>query len=853
MSSQRYTILLSENDLEAKAIAKLGRERGHRVIDWGMDWGGRLDPLDSRLQDLDPGVILVEIPHPAFEAFLRNSGKVVHVVDHHISLAADGSLIDRRHPRSSLEQVSALLGAGPLDKEQRQVSANDCGYIPALTAMNLDEEKIRALRNEELNIRLSHNTNAKSLEETKTWLKDNPDRIQVLDTKRPGKSKDPCLILVHAPTDYSACLLDAVYDWWQQKSKQKFGETRLEVLALYEGGGEDKKDDGTETPSNKLQEFEFSGSADRVALLEELAAESRNNAAARLALWAGGGGGGCFFSARDDLGTEDRAVSDLADSLLNELLTGNRPLVSWRSHFLQVLTTSKPFVPKSECFKAEKAENADRHYFLNHLRDLLIPASGDGGGDGGGAKSKSQDCLRSYRWNNPCCWDSPGLTFKITIPASSDKGDSKALHLEVPIKALRLHQFLDCVVVEWECAGGMEGHDQFKGIKFPDDKKPLWRHLLDPESRKISEGGLSTMAQLLDFNWAARQCFSPYENAGDSARVILSDGQGKRGELAFGIKRSDDEIDGWFASLLSLAGLKDQDPEKDLGPKLVFDERARVVSGVVALGKAPTTKAGQAKQRVTLARLRGVDPYEPTHFYATDFAEEELKKGWYGRFTNHDTYYMASEHSFTMLAHGWFAANHILPAHLPRPYKRLFLIALLYEATLHVFSRKMADLARGDGHPSDKEVRKLRQKFTTFANGLWFDTVSSQIQGDELFKLIREQMPIKEAYDALKNDIERTDELQDAIQTRAFSIIGAGGLILAITTSFLGMNVFDKETFDCFGGPLMGGLAMGAGVALVGVILVFLAWKRITGSKLALVGSVRSVWHCITSRKEDAR
>lgn len=855
---RQVSVVLAVNDLEATRIRALALERGCDVRALDLDWGVRIDPNDPRLQDLQPTVLLVELPNPAFEDKLRAEGKVVQIVDHHLTLGPAGQRLDRRRPRSSLEQVAALLDALPLGRRDRLVSANDRGFIPTLARQGLAEgvppdglaAEVRALRLDELAIRFGDAACAAArLEAALAWVRtaEARGRLRRFGTDRTDPD-DPHLILVHAPEEHAACINDALAFWRHEQGTPL--TQRLTSLVLTTA---------TDAPDAAATGLFFSGRAEHRgvvdALLDRLCGDDARGG--RLTLWAGGGGGpadgseaegGCFLGARDTLGTEAAALDRLADRILAETLTGNRPVLSWRSHFLQTLRLGAPLTlrPGQTRFRPEAPSPAHRAYFLGHVRDLLVPtADGPAYADPGPGPDPDPDpdqCgyLRSY------LWPAPPMRLQVRQPG---RRQGLSWQATLPLRAVRIHTFINgLAVIEWACAGGLPGFDRAgpDALAYAEADTGAWRQLLaidaafDPdsdgdsaESRGDGAGdradsdvpGLRTVARVLDFNRACRHTGSPYRNPDDSVLVDLLDADGRSlGALRFG-EAVTEGIDGWFAALL--AGLGEAVTLTE--PRLVFDERARVVSGLAVAGGAPETEAGQTQLRVTLARLRGIDDYDARHFYDPAFAEAELSAGWYRRFAGPGTHYLVSDHSFTVYAHGWFAPRFILPDHLPNLYRRLFLIALLYAATLNRFAQ---DASEASLHPIPEQrqrFRRLLTAFVRFANGLWFETVSSQVQGQELFALIREAQPIRADYAEVKAEIERTDALMAAIkeeedrqETKLIEGVGAVGLVLAIATGALGMNLIDGTAW-----PIWQRVATFCAVAAgLGVLVGGVLWRH---------------------------
>lgn len=143
MSEKRLWIL-PVNDGEMVEIRKLLVARGEQILESGQRWGAsweRLEPAVvegmERFHRLEPvgriyGVELAGAAPP---------GAVC--IDHHRYQDED-----RWNPKSSLEQVAAVVGT-TLDRWQELVAANDRGYIPAMRAMGASADEIAAVRQQD--------------------------------------------------------------------------------------------------------------------------------------------------------------------------------------------------------------------------------------------------------------------------------------------------------------------------------------------------------------------------------------------------------------------------------------------------------------------------------------------------------------------------------------------------------------------------------------------------------------------------------------------------------------------------------------------------------------------------------
>lgn len=795
---RRVSVVLSINDAEAVALAALARRAGAEIVDLALDWG---EGPAAALAALSPAaladtVILVETPAPEIEDRLRRAGRTVYVVDHHLYVTPAGALLDRRGPRSSIEQAAALLGVA-LAREEAAIAANDRGFYPELFAHfragGLDAEaalaETRALRRRELAIRrlvaARHPGTGPpdpgpadlaaaeaELAAAAAWYESAfaERRAVRLAPRRGAVQDDPELILLHAPRRLAPVLADAAYlDAYRRFVSERGGEgepPRLDLLMLFaddEAGRE-------AAPAAIL----FSGRGERVPLLEQFLARCREERRGPApAFYAGGGGATCF------LGMEATALapaerSALADALLAELGLGWRPLARWRTQFLQVLDTNRRdrfrLAPAATAvLEPLAADDQERAYFHAYLRDRLtppaerMPVRAD-------AELEARDyVLRSWRVRL-----SPA-SLRLEFPAGG-----RVLAAQIESVAVHL-AYYGIVVLEWSCAGA----------PFDAGGGALWQGLL-AGFPAAADGRIATLGELLDFNDYARHCFSSYANPWRRCDVTLRlDEAGGPVEetLQFGAAATANahRPAGWFKLLVERAlapfGVTPDELE------LLLDERAHLVAGAALAGPQPRLADAVLDADNMLARLAGADEYGAHFFYSVEFARAELERWRYRRFADVGTHYAFSGHALAMLGYGGFAADVVLgddpdQGHLSRMYRRLVVVNLVYRAVFGVLSRAIVEVAqqrvaaeaatpraadaatRARRHARLDEItertRRLRSDLVGFANAFWFEDVSSQMQGRELFDLIRGMAPAKPLYDELMQEVERADTLEQS-------------------------------------------------------------------------------------------
>ncbi len=98
-------------------------------------------------------VLIVEIPGPRKEAWIRQQDKELIIIDHHRYQD-----LDRSHPLSSLEQFTALFAHEACDFNRKEnqkkylIAVNDRDFIAGMHAAGASYQHMQAIRLEERQI-----------------------------------------------------------------------------------------------------------------------------------------------------------------------------------------------------------------------------------------------------------------------------------------------------------------------------------------------------------------------------------------------------------------------------------------------------------------------------------------------------------------------------------------------------------------------------------------------------------------------------------------------------------------------------------------------------------------------------
>lgn len=830
----RTSFVVCLNDLEALAILNLLRRTGWHAITVVAPYGSspRLD--DAAIATLRDVVVLVEIDSEETERRLATVGRTVHCVRWHRRHSSNQwARIDRGVGRSCLDQVAAAIGV-PLGPADQLVDANDRGYIPLLAAavrrqMNpkdaaetrptvldvvwrhrlielamfqavadghMAEDRFAKDEDGTLSVPPEWMDGARTrLERSVGAVRDAAEkgRLRIFDCGRTKTTEAPELVLLHvARSDLlltgdqpeggsvDEFILDAVYSW-MIGDRGRSPTDRLNVLILI-----------SDTPEEPLSRVLFSGQDDYRETVEQVLQRfpAGDPGANRLDLWSSGHFG-VYFKATDTLGIEGEALSRLADTLLDNLLIGNRPVLAWRTSFTQAFRFRNE---AGQLLKAELVEalsegsgkgglgtpvvfaDSQKDYFLPHVRGMLFPDLRPGH-----ATRRILDAGNALATFDIGISD---LTLTVSTKGTFPRRDV------LNVTGLKLHLFhADTLVLEWTVEESFAPPKKDGAAR--NGKPPLWRSYLERSiERSVS------VAHVVDLNAKLRLCYSAFKAEKWEPIDIISLRWRRRrlGTLHRGAYVSTDQITGWLLPLLALAmgHAKADDPAVDtaiarfgarvsggpgwLGPhrpgalQCLHGARAHVHTSVALDGNPPTVPAALAALDVLRARLTTVEPYGKAHFYDPDFARAEMERYTYDRFRSVGTLLSATSHSMAFLGFGDYALDTIHAKHMPGSYRRLSLLTQAYHAALLALSQDVELVGRriegGDG-PGRRgvrvgqgltQIREVRERILAFTTLLWFERVSSEVQGGELFDLLVRTADIRRELELISTEVERYEQ-----------------------------------------------------------------------------------------------
>ena len=202
-----------------------------------------------------------------------------------------------------------------------------------------------------------------------------------------------------------------------------------------------------------------------------------------------------------------------------------------------------------------------------------------------------------------------------------------------------------------------------------------------------------------------------------------------------------------------------------------------------------------------------------------DMLEALNKTATYTRWSGYGTLYGITRYSFMMLTDSSGFSKDILNTHLRTIYFQMATLLLSYRAMILHFSREVTRILNSEENNMRKvEAEELFKDYLYFKNNIYFQEVTAQDQGIELFDMAREQMRLDHYLHELDHDIE---ELHGFIQMRIETKRNEQGMLLnklagvflppSLLAGIFGMNIIDFTTGDA-------SVRIGAGLILLSAL-----------------------------------
>jgi hypothetical protein len=202
------------------------------------------------------------------------------------------------------------------------------------------------------------------------------------------------------------------------------------------------------------------------------------------------------------------------------------------------------------------------------------------------------------------------------------------------------------------------------------------------------------------------------------------------------------------------------------------------------------------------------------------FKETLIKGTTYPRFTEWGTLFGITRYSFMCMTDGEDIPYNIIRNHMQKIYYQMAVLLLAQRASIIKFNNDIRNISMDirepekntkNKHKTDANnivgrIRKLNADVIGFTNRIWFDEISPQEQGIELYRLAQDNMNIPKQLDSLRS---RVNELDDYIEvkndnenTEIIKKLTSLGAIFFPLTLWAAIFAIDKFTNGILGNKL---------------------------------------------------
>ena len=184
--------------------------------------------------------------------------------------------------------------------------------------------------------------------------------------------------------------------------------------------------------------------------------------------------------------------------------------------------------------------------------------------------------------------------------------------------------------------------------------------------------------------------------------------------------------------------------------------------------------------------------------------EELLKQSTYYRWQKLGTLYGVSRYSFVTITN--MEAKGFIDVHMRTIYSRMFELVILQRASILRFSGEVTKVsALKEGHDKElaRRIRSLYREYIRFINQIYFQSVTVQDQGIELYDMLMEQFKSGEKIKDLDAEISELQQYVTLIidqhrneNGELLNYIAAAFLPASFLTGIFGMNSFIKQEWS---------------------------------------------------------
>lgn len=761
ISFAEATIICPKNDLESGTIVSIAQEHDADIRISQQDWGARLgkEPKSS-LENLKKNVVIVEIPEPYIEKELREAGHEVFVIDHH-----KYEYEDRSHPLSSLEQFANLFNI-ELTARQKVIACNDRGaFWDAAINSTVSYDEIVEIQKEELreykkytptDFDLSKEAYEKAVVFNSCKNVDDKYRFSLVVT-----TMSKVMYIAHLHQNPTREQFDHYRSTGQKPSLNSIliltvDETEENVVELNYFG------------QNKIDITELK---DKYSLDDIVA-------------WEGGTQRKCFWGGRKDKLCE---CNDFANAVLQEITCFDRPILKFSTTFLFPfkiedkkgnIDTKKwqniIFVfDKREVSPGLGIENkpyASYIYFHKYSRDILYQTK---------YEDNSLEPIKYYRYNLP-------QDTEFSIQTFEDK------KISYPVKEIGIRRFFNDIGVL-----SIQVEQEIKSKR----KEDFWKICRD---RDLFADKHMTCEETLLFNEIARKTYISFaeqiheKKIAKQVNILGTDMQHNFVPDQFKLEKNEPQLSLVISDLVGSFSKKFSS---------LLDDRMVVYSFSAFAGYEPRTASSLEMHKILLSRMIYVDCLGGSYFADPLFMQKKMEESLYRRWQFLGTIYGFTRYSSVYTGFGDYFAGTVYH-HYNSMYYQLAVLSLFYRVFLIDFAKSVAETTKKlQNSQSRDDFLYLKEKFMFFSNIYWFEEVTNQDEGIEIFDMYKQSFLFRNMYQQIKEEVDRADEYMDICTRKKLeesnSRITKYGIpvgIAAVITGFFGMNFFTDENLLSFFG-----------------------------------------------------
>jgi len=216
----------------------------------------------------------------------------------------------------------------------------------------------------------------------------------------------------------------------------------------------------------------------------------------------------------------------------------------------------------------------------------------------------------------------------------------------------------------------------------------------------------------------------------------------------------------------------------DLKMEPISDNRMFVNASYAFCGAPNNNPTAQKNYEALFSIAAYVDPQTSAfiqgYAYDPDFTKQLLAKHRYDRWKALGNQYAFTDYSNVYMGAGDVYHNKIGSCHVFNNYQKTLLLNLYYREKLHYFNHEISRATQSLTNEKNRtDYQKLKQEFIHFSNSYWFQEVTAQIQGKEIFNKQFSALDIEKEYKFIEHEIEVADNYIQADIASKFSRIGA--------------------------------------------------------------------------------